>query len=226
VKGAMDSKGEKTSKDEKEDRRTRRTRQLLGHAFVDLMTEKRYDSITVQDIIDRADIGRSTFYAHYRDKEDLFVREFESQLADLGHQIEPGSAGEMPLVPSLGLFRHVRDHHQLYRALARGRGLEVIQKTSQGYLSRTVEERLEALASEGQIADVPRPVVAAYLAGSLLSLLQWWLDNDMPHTPEQMGEFYQRLVTPNAKAAPGSKTTDGLATGRRWGESPPRKGSR
>src|SRR3954466_4722486 len=77
-------KGNATVKSQKEDRRSRRTRQLLGDALVELMLEKHFESITVQDILDRADVGRSTFYAHYTDKESLLL----SQIEHIIHEME------------------------------------------------------------------------------------------------------------------------------------------
>jgi AcrR family transcriptional regulator len=69
----------------KADRRSQRTRQLLSAALIELMLEKRYDDISVQDIIERANVGRSTFYAHYLDKEDLLVGDFTRVLDALSH---------------------------------------------------------------------------------------------------------------------------------------------
>src|SRR5215211_53883 len=79
----------KTVKTEKEDRRSKRTRQLVSSALVDLMLEKQFDAITVQDILDRANVGRSTFYAHYTDKEDLLI----SEIARVIHQLEAYAPG-------------------------------------------------------------------------------------------------------------------------------------
>ena len=95
-------------KTEKNDRRSNRTRELLSGALVELMLEKRYDSITVQDILDRADIGRSTFYAHYTDKEDLLMSELTRLMRTLQvYTHEPGHA-HGGLLPSLEFFRHVQ----------------------------------------------------------------------------------------------------------------------
>ena len=106
----------------KEDRRSRRTRKLLGDALVSLILEKSYDSITVRDIVERANVGRSTFYAHYYDKEDLFRSEFDELLSALGIHVELMDEERHQLVPSLELFRHIQEHHQLYKALIWGKG--------------------------------------------------------------------------------------------------------
>src|SRR3954467_9244852 len=107
----------------KADRRSERTRQLLNAALIELMLEQRYDEITVQEIIDRANIGRSTFYAHYLDKEDLLVSGFTRVLDTLNQPPEPHDGGVYQAPPSLTrFFQHVQEHHQLYKALVRGGG--------------------------------------------------------------------------------------------------------
>src|SRR3954467_12831022 len=91
------------------DRRSRRTRHMLEDALVDLMLEKRYDTITVQEIIDRANVGRSTFYAHYLDKEDLLQTETADLVARLAGHMDQGTAGTSSnrIIPSLELLQHV-----------------------------------------------------------------------------------------------------------------------
>ena len=178
------------------DRRIRRTRKLLGDALVELMLEMAYDKITIQDIIDRANVGRSTFYAHYRNKEDLLVSDFEHVLGLLsGHLDHEGGA-----VSVVGLFRHVQDHHYLYRALARGRGIEMLFEKGQFYLSERIEEHLSIQASREHPPSVPLPLLANFLAGTILMLVKWWLDNNMPYSPERMDEIYTQLILPGATA--------------------------
>src|SRR5512135_3076549 len=111
------------------DRRERRTRQLLSEALIALMQEKRYEAITVQDIIDRADVGRSTFYAHYRDKDDLFATAFQVVMDKLLGCLEDDDDTDK-IIPSLQLFRHFQKNHHLYWALARSRGLETLNRAS------------------------------------------------------------------------------------------------
>lgn len=187
---------------EKTDRRARRTRRLLGAALIALLQEKRYDRITVQDLIDRADVGRSTFYAHYRDKEDLLISEFARVLDELGRHLG-GGAGDERLVPSLELFRHVRDHHDLYRALLRGGGAELLFARGHAHLREAIAGRLAALPAAGRTPAVPSAIVADYLAGALLTLLRWWLDRGMPHPPEEMEAIFLRLALPGVQAALG-----------------------
>jgi len=170
------------------------------------MQEKRYEAITVQDIIDRANVGRSTFYAHYQDKEDLFVSEFQAALGHLLSQIEQGGAGDQ-IIPALPLFRHFQQHRHLYQALVWGRGLDTLYRASRGILTQTIERRLAQMAADRPLS-VPPEIVSDYLAGALLNLTQWWFDNHTPYSPERMAEIFQQLVMPGIWTAfAGAKAT-------------------
>jgi AcrR family transcriptional regulator len=185
----------------KADRRSERTRQLLNGALIELMLEQRYDEITVQDIIDRANIGRSTFYAHYLDKEDLLVSGFTRVLDTLSEHPHQRDSGADQAPPSLvRFFQHVQSNHQLYKALVRGGGIDRLFKKSHQYMRRNIEQHLAELIPPGQPPAAPLPMVADYLAGAILSMLTWWLDNEMPYTPEQMDALFQQLVRPGVQA--------------------------
>src|SRR5215213_3349989 len=111
----------------KADRRSERTRQLLNVALVELMSEQRFDEITVQDIIERADVGRSTFYAHYLDKDDLLVSDFLRVLDSLADHVRlQGAGGSLTPPPLTQFFEHVQEHHHLYKALVRGGGINLL----------------------------------------------------------------------------------------------------
>src|SRR5436190_20283700 len=103
------------------DRRTQRTQHSLTHAMVDLVTEKRFDDITVQNLIDRAEIGRSTFYSHFRDKEDLFQKNWEGFLDFCAQQIDWSRAGQGSFIPVVFLFSHLKDVQPFYQGLVRSR---------------------------------------------------------------------------------------------------------
>ncbi len=181
----------------------RRTHQLLGDALFELIFIKSYDAITVQDIIDRANVGRSTFYAHYRDKEDLLLSQFGRLIDALTGQVEnDGHPGNL-LFDSLGLFRHVQEQQGLYKAMVHTRGTDLLFQQGQQYMSTRLEARLGSLLGDGQAPAVPVAAIAAWLSSALLGLLKWWLDNKMVYTAEQMDEMFQRLVLPGVMAALG-----------------------
>src|SRR6266508_5912863 len=174
---------------DKQDRRSQRTRHLLGEALVALIREKDYNTITVSDIIERANIGRSTFYAHYRDKDDLFVGELERVIEVLSHRIP--NQEEIPFFPSLGLFRHVGEEYELYKALLWTPGIDLLIKHMQKSLSNRIEQGLQ---ESGKEFNVPLPILASFIAGSFLTLLKWWLENKMIYSPEEMDEILRKLA--------------------------------
>jgi len=189
-------------KNAKVDRRVQRTRQLLNNALIMLIVEKGYDSITVQNIIDQANLGRSTFYAHYQGKEDLLLKSMEELVHSLIWGVEnppteeEGNEKSHRILSALPLFRHTHEQHRLYKAMVGGRGIDVVIKTIQNHLSEHIQEQIERLLPDGQTPLVPPPVMANYLAGALLTLLTWWLDNEMLYSPERMDEMFQQLAMP------------------------------
>lgn len=194
-------------KDERVDRRVQRTRQLLNDALMSLIVEKSYESITVQNIIDRANLGRSTFYAHYQDKEDLLLSGMKKVVHSLIGGVEnspmadEGNGESRRILSTLPIFRHAQEQFRLHKAMVAGRGMEVILKTIQNHLSGHIQEQIELLLPDGQTPSVPPPVMATYLAGALLTLLTWWLDHNMPYPPEQMDEMFQVLAMPGVWTA-------------------------
>ena len=187
-------------KRKKSDRRASRTRRSLNDALIQLILEKRYDAITVQNVIDRADVGRSTFYAHYRDKEDLFRSSWEGLLGSFVRHIEWEKAGGDRFVPVLELFRHVQEFHPFYRALTRSGKTDWLFKTGLSYLTKTIERALTSRLANKPQPIVPIPVLSNYLAGGILTLLKWWLDHNMPYPPERMDEIFHELVMPGFRS--------------------------
>jgi len=179
----------------KQDRRSRRTRHLLSEAFVQLLKEKGYSAITVSDIIQRANIGRSTFYSHFRDKDDLFVHELDRVIELLSHRIP--NQEDVPFFPSLGLFRHVGEEYELYKALVWTPGIDLLIKHMQTSLSHRIEQGLEESGNE---YEVPIPILANFIAGSFLTLLKWWLENKMVYSPEDMDVMFRKLTKQGIEA--------------------------
>lgn len=197
-------------KNEGIDRRVQRTRQLLNEALMSLIVEKDYDSITVQDIIDRANLGRSTFYAHYQDKDDLLLSGMEEVVHRLISHVEnsttaaKGSGDASRILYAFPMFQHAQEQYPLHKAIIGGQGIDVIVQSIQDHLSSHIQEHIEQVLPDGQLAPVPPPVMANYLAGALLNLLTWWIDHDMPYPPERMDEIFQALVMPGVRAVLGS----------------------
>jgi len=187
-------------KQQKTDRRSQRTYRLVSSAFAELVGEKPYDEILVQDILDRANIGRTTFYAHYFDKEDVLNSIIEQELERLTRQLAHAVARQRVL-PSLELFEHVyHSENQPFRALMRSRAGEFLWEALQAALCRAIEPALSTLCAEKRSPPIPLPVVSQYLAGALLTLLKWWVEASMPYPPEQMESIFQQLALPGVWA--------------------------
>ena len=161
------------------------------------MLEQRYDRITVQELIDRADVGRSTFYAHFRDKEDVL----EAVLGRLHeHDLAAEDAPGGEVLPGVSLFQHVLEHHALYRSLVRGRAVKLVFQAGQRLLRQSTERRLGALVARGYTLAVPLPILADYLVGALQTVLRWWLEQELPSTPEEVHAIFRRLAAPTVEA--------------------------
>ncbi|MCK5329911.1 MAG: TetR/AcrR family transcriptional regulator [Candidatus Marinimicrobia bacterium] len=202
-------------KQEKVDRRVQRTRQLLNDALMALIAEQGYDSITVQNIIDQANLGRSTFYKHFLSKEDLLFRGMDDIIHGLIWEVESPlnvdkSIGfNQRFLSTIPLFRHIREQHRLYRAILGGHGIDIIIKKIHDHLCSHIQERIERLLPDGHTCLVPPPVTAYHIAGTLLTLLTWWLDNNRPYTPETMDEIFQELVMPGVWSVLKTPSTQG-----------------
>lgn len=183
------------------DRRIQRTRQLLQDALVALILEKGYEAITVQDVIDRANVGRSTFYAHFQDKEDLFLSGFEN-LRGLfeEHLVEQSLMETSPWALSLVMFQHAQEYQGVYKALVGERGGHMMISHIQKYLSTLIKEHLKSQLSSKKKNQIPLEILTLHVVNSLTALLTWWLDHDTPYSAEQMNEMFRQLTQPAIEA--------------------------
>jgi AcrR family transcriptional regulator len=181
------------------DRRSQRTRQALIDALIALLAVKQYDAISIKDIVDRANVGRSTFYAYYQTKDDLLKSGFERALDMLLQHIVFSETNQDLSLDTTPLFHHAQGHYDLYRTLAWGSGFELITFEGHAALRAKLIERLSRFVPETVEPSVPLPILSYSLAGSLLILLKWWLDNKMPYSPERMDEIFQELVMPGIR---------------------------
>lgn len=166
--------------------------------MVDLVAQRSFDDFTVQELIERADVGRSTFYSHFRGKDDLFRTSWEGFIRLLADKIDWPKAGMGSFMPVTFLFDHLKGVQPFYRGLMRSGKTDALFKTGIDQLSEKIAAALQTRA-KGSSA-IPVPILSNYLASELFMLLQWWLDERMPYPPQQMDEIYHRLVNPTVKA--------------------------
>ncbi len=190
------------------DRRVRRSRNLLGQALLALVKEKKYDQITIQDIADRADLNRATFYLHYGSKEELLVDSLEGYFDALVQQITTLTVDkpiwETPEADEL-IFAHVAENADLYRVLLGENGIGYVINRVIDYIAQYSE--LQLRAGLGNTAPhAPIEIMARHVAGSLYALITWWLLNDMPYSPRQMAEMSTRLCVVGTVSTPNLPT--------------------
>jgi AcrR family transcriptional regulator len=179
---------------ETHDRRVQRTLRSLEAALFDLIQTKRYDKITVQDIIDRADVGRSTFYAHFETKDDLLLASMDKLTADIDLHLADASALTGPVLPVLGLFRHVVEHRPLFSSLFGTSGIDLVTDAARTMLAERALETIRAREAAGQSHEVDAEVRAEFLAGALMAFVTWWLDAGLPLAPDAAARTFDRLV--------------------------------
>jgi AcrR family transcriptional regulator len=174
------------------DRRILRTRDTLGDALVALMHEKNFEEITVQDVLDRAGVGRSTFYVHYRDKDDLFLSDVEDFLEQVSSALKRQGASPKRLLPVREFFTHIREVREFLAALVRSGKVNDVWALARGVFARSIEERLQMAGVEMEPAR--RSAQAHALAGSFFSLLDWWIDKGMKLDPKEMDDLFHRTA--------------------------------
>lgn len=190
----------------KEDRRVGRTRRLLQEALLDLIVEKGYEFVTVQDIIDRADVGRSTFYAHYPDKRRLLLSrlsELEAFLSEQQRSVRARSDESVDRVFgfSRAMFQHAQEYRRVWGAMVGKQGGAVVLQQLQLMLERIVSREIGALVPRGASPAVPTAVVSRYTVNALLGLLTWWLDQGIPYPPDEVDRMFRVLTKPGITAA-------------------------
>ncbi len=171
---------------EKIDRRIQRTHKLLADALVVLAQQHGYDSVTIRDITEYADISYSTFFRHYPDKDALLLDMIQNTIVELRTVI---GENEPPQIGGNVLFEHIAVNQALYRTLLGG-------LTSSAIVQRLQDIIVGEISNVAMDDDpiIPHEIRANHVATSVLALVKWWLDHDMTYSPERMGEIYAVMI--------------------------------
>jgi AcrR family transcriptional regulator len=201
------------------DRRIQRTRQSLRAALLELIREKGYDAISIEEITDRANVGRATFYLHYKDKESLLLEEF-SEMANEKVQVlseipfsawlqsEEDAEGNRSAPPLQIVFEHIYENSELYYILLKSERSSRIVERIRKISTEAIVQFVEAKAKTDPVPflfKVPIEFFAAFFSGALLSTVDWWLEEKMKHTPLEMTHLFQDLFIQGATAAVGPR---------------------
>ena len=178
------------------DRRVAKTRKALKEALTDLILEKGYEAVTVQDVIDRADVGRSTFYAHFVDKDALLM----AILDDLdvpGPDSSSWKADDPAFGWTLELFRHFGSGKRLFKAVAGSRSGELARRETTTKLEKLAEAELSRLKAARRLDDFRLQTVVRFLVGTFIGFMDWWMREENEHLPaEQVDHAFRSLVLP------------------------------
>jgi AcrR family transcriptional regulator len=174
-----------------DDARAVRTRDALASALIALMDGRDYDAISVQHICDRAQVGRSTFYAHFQDKDEMYIRHVVVFARRMAEQL--GWDRGAFRFPVAHLFDHIRQMRPMIESLRKAGKTEFIMKLWQNNLAEVFEQRVLVIRA-GAAAEVPAPIMAQQLAGTFITLVTWWLDHHYPHSAPDMEAQWNQLV--------------------------------
>jgi AcrR family transcriptional regulator len=159
-----------------------------------LLQERPFHDITVQDILDRAQIGRATFYAHYRDKDDLFLSDVEDFLELMSNLLLREHEPSNRVVPVRELLEHFAEMRPLHSALIEADKMRDFLELGHGYFARAIDRRLADLPETRDLEPKQRAAMSQAFAGAFLSLATWWMKQPSPATPEEMDKMFHQMV--------------------------------
>ncbi len=184
---------------EKIDRRIQRTRELLRKAIFEMIQRYGYENLTVEQITEHANLGRTTFYLHYRDKKELLLDSLDKMVEELFAEIySPGNLEKWEKEgqdPRRLIFVRAAEKAALYRRLFTGELGGLVLDHFQRHLAEQINKIITAWQEKYQLtAALPNVVTSHYTAGALTGLLVWWLENNQPYTPDEIYQMYHHML--------------------------------
>ena len=186
-------------KKELKDARTIRTRRRIDAAFVELLFRRSYGGIRVSDITRKAGVGRATFYAHYAAKDDLLRSQFER---GVGPMII-ASPADPCLLDAVRFFDHVRNAGHIYKALM-GPHAGSAPRVLRGCFESRARQALAL--DPGYTPGLKHDALARFVASSLITITECWLERGARETPQQVQALFASLVSPGVRTCRKSKS--------------------
>jgi AcrR family transcriptional regulator len=187
------------------DPRVRRTRRLLRDALVSLILEKDFASISIKEITERAEVAYITFFRHFESPDQLLMEVLEEGLTELQGYIETlAKQSETSALETEGrlIFEYIEQKADLFRILFKSQSVARVRKKVVQNIATIFQKSCIPLARSG--SPVTIAITSNHIATSLLSLIEWWLDNRMSPAPAQMGKVYKSLIIDSTVKAVGS----------------------
>jgi len=158
------------------------------------MDGRPFDDISVQEICERAGVGRSTFYAHFQDKDEMYTRHIVVFGRKMGEQLGWDPSRNTWRFPIAMMFDHVRHMRPMIESLMKSGKAEFVMKVWQNNLAEVFEQQVKRERGDAQTA-LPAEILAQQLAGTVITLMTWWIDHHQPHSAQDMEQHWERLVT-------------------------------
>jgi AcrR family transcriptional regulator len=181
------------------DRRIQKTQALLHEALGSLIREKPYDEIVVKEILDRANVGRSTFYMHFRDKDELLASGIHEMLRGVhaADRPAPGQKHERITRFSLAVFEHIHRHRQAGAGGMGTRGRAIVHEHLQKVLAEQIANDVAMVFLRPQKArQIPLDLLVQYVASTFVLVLNWWVESESSLSPREINHLYRSLVVP------------------------------
>lgn len=186
------------------DRRITRTQRQLREALLDLIHEKPYESITIQDIADRADTARITFYRHYKEKNELLVDCLEQIYENLQAAfVLPDSvlieeAGSISFKALDYWYGYIAENRELFKTILSDSMSAVVRQNMRGFIIQNAVSIMQSVEIDLASLLIPIDIFAAYIAEAQLGLITWWLETDSDYPPSLLAEIVVRLIETGA----------------------------
>lgn len=184
------------------DRRQRKTREAIFKAFSELLAQKNYNRVTVQEIIDAADVGRTTFYAHFGTKDDL-LKELCAELfdhimqsaADCTHTHGLYSNSDAPESVFCHLLQHLQENDNNILGLLSCESSELFLRYFKDSLNGLLTAQIVDWAKQG-CNQVPQDFLTNHISSSFVDMVQWWLKGGRKQSPEQLTAYFEAVIKP------------------------------
>ncbi len=182
------------------DRRQRKTREAIFHAFTELLAKKDFSHITVGEILEKADVGRATFYSHFETK-DYLLKEFCEELFCHIFDVANGEDHKHRHIFDcdgtdsvfLHLFLHLKKNDNNILVLLSSQNNEVFLRYFKGYLESLVERQLPVLGF-CKDKELPESLFKDYIVCTFIGTLKWWISHGMKESPERITEYFYKII--------------------------------
>lgn len=178
------------------DRRIQKTRQLIMSTFIDLLAEKGFEKITINDIAERANINRGTVYLHYADKFDLLDKCIETYVELLLNHCANSADTNLDASAIQRMFEYLEKNFTIYKLLLSNEGFGFFRSRLYTVIAQTVTEVI-GIKSENHASS--NDVTTHFLTSGFIGVLEWWINNSMPCNVQEITEQLMFLLEPYTK---------------------------